>query len=80
MIDLYKMKEKYKNQHWYNGDDVFELNYIHYNRSIHHCTDCTWTNFRTKEIIKIWDKCMRKITEEESKQIIREYNLEKLGI
>ena len=81
MRDLYKMREEYKNQHWYNGDDVFELEFIHKDRHIQQFgTDCSWSNFRTKEIINIWDRCMRKITIEEGKQLIREYNLQQLGI
>ncbi len=81
MRDLYKMREEFMNQVWYNSDDIFELGFTHINRQITPFgTDCTWINFRTKERINIWDKCMRKITEKESKQIIREYNLEKLGI
>ena len=81
MRDLYKMREEYTNQHWYNGDDVFELEFIHEGRHIQQFgTDCSWSNFRTKEIINIWDRCMRKITIEEGKQLIREYNLQQLGI
>ena len=81
MRDLYKMKEEYMNQHWYNGDDVFELEFKHIDRIITGFgTDCTWSNFRTKETINIWDKCMRRITDEEGRQLIREYNLQQLGI
>jgi len=81
MIKLYRMKEEYSRQNWYNSDDVFELDYIHNDRYMTNFgTDCTWINFRTKEKINIWDRCMRIITEEESKSLIREYNLEKLGI
>ena len=81
MRDLYKMREEYMNQPWYNGDDVFELDFVYYDRKIKPFgTDCSWTNFKTKETINIWDKCMRKITIEEGKQLIREYNLEQLGI
>lgn len=81
MRELYKMREEYMNQRWYNGDDVFELKSKHIDRTISGFgTDCTWINFRTKEKINIWDRSMRKITAEESKQLIREYNLEKLGI
>ncbi len=81
MRDLYKMKEEYINQSWYNSDDVFELEFTYINRQITPFgTDCSWSNFRTKEIINIWDKCMRKITDEEGKQLIREYNLQQLGI
>ena len=81
MRDLYKMKEEYINQSWYNSDDVFELDFIYYDRNIQPLgTDCSWTNFRTKEVINIWDRCMRKITDEEGKQLIREYNLSQLGI
>ena len=81
MIKLYKMKEEYSRQNWYNGDDVFELESIHVDRQIYNFgTDCTWINFRTKEKTNIWDRCMRIITEEESKSLLREYNLEKLGI
>jgi hypothetical protein len=80
MIKLFKMKEEYVYQSWYS-DDIFELDYIHKDRHIHiFGTDCSWTNFRTKEKINIWDRCMRKITDEEGKQLVREYNLEKLGI
>ena len=69
------------NQHWYNADDVFELEFIHNDRHIRQLgTDCSWSNFRTKETINIWDRCMRKITIEEAKQLIREYNLQQLGI
>jgi hypothetical protein len=81
MRDLYKMKERYINQSWYNSDDVFELDFIYKDRHIRQFgTDCTWINFRTKERINIWDRCMKKITDEESKQLIREYNLHQLGI
>jgi len=81
MRDLYKMREEYMNQHWYNADDVFELEFIHNDRHIRQFgTDCSWSNFRTKETINIWDRCMRKITIEEAKQLIREYNLQQLGI
>ena len=81
MIKLYRMKEEYSRQNWYNGNDVFELESIHVDRQIYNFgTDCTWINFRTKEKINIWDRCMRIITEEESKSLVREYNLEKLGI
>ena len=81
MIKLYKMKEEYSRQNWYNGNDVFELESIHVDRQIYNFgTDCTWINFRTKEKTNIWDRCMRIITEEESKSLVREYNLEKLGI
>ncbi len=81
MIKLYRMKEEYSRQNWYNGDDVFELESIHVDRQIYNFgTDCTWINFRTKEKTNIWDRCMRIITEEESKSLVREYNLEKLGI
>jgi hypothetical protein len=74
------MKEEYMNQSWYN-DDVFELDFIHKDRHMPFFgTDCSWSNFRTKETINIWDKCMRKITDEESKQLVREYNLQQLGI
>jgi hypothetical protein len=80
MRNLYKMKEEYSYQHWYS-DGVFELDYIHKDRYMPSLgTDCSWTNFKTKETINIWDRCMRKITDEEGKQLIREYNLEKLGI
>ena len=80
MRDLYKMKEEYIYQNWFS-DDVFELDYIHKDRYMASFgTDCSWTNFRTKESINIWDKCMRKITDEEGKQLIREYNLSQLGI
>lgn len=75
------MKEEYMNQPWYNGDAVFELDFIHKDRHIRQFgTDCTWSNFRTKEIINIWDRCMRPLTEGESKQLIREYNIELLEI
>ena len=81
MRDLYKMREEYMNQNWYNGDDVFELEFIHKDRHIlQFGTDCSWSNFRTKETINIWDRCMRKITIEEGKQLVREYNLQQLGI
>ena len=81
MRRLYKMKEEYMNQPWYNGDAVFELDYIHKSRTITPFgTDCTWTNFKTKETINIWDNCMRSLTEGESKQLIREYNLEVLEV
>jgi hypothetical protein len=81
MRRLFKMKDKYMNQPWYNGDAVFELDYIHKNRAIiPFGTDCTWVNFRTKETINIWDSCMRPLTEGESKQLIREYNLQQLDI
>jgi len=81
MIKLYRIKEEYSRQNWYNGDDVFELESIHVDRQIYNFgTDCTWINFRTKEKINIWDRCMRTITEEESKSLVRKYNLEKLGI
>lgn len=81
MRKLFKMKEEYMNQHWYNGDDVFELDSIYYDRQIQPFgTDSSWINFRTKEKTNIWDRYMRMITTEESKQLIREYNLEKLGI
>ena len=81
MIKLYRFKEEYSRQNWYNGDDVFELESIHVDRQIYNFgTDCTWINFRTKEKTNIWDRCMRIITEEESKSLVREYNLEKLGI
>ena len=81
MRELYKMKEEYMNQRWYNGDDVFEFDFIYYERFLSEFgTDCSWINFRTKEKINIWDRCMRKITDEEGKQLVREYNLEKLGI
>ena len=81
MIKLYRMKEEYSRQNWYNGDDVFELESIHVDRQIYNFgTDCTWINFRTREKTNIWDRCMRIITEEESKSLVREYNLEKLGI
>lgn len=81
MIKLYRMKEEYSRQNWYNGNDVFELESIHVDRQIYNFgTDCTWINFRTKEKTNIWDRCMRIITEEESKSLVREYNLEKLGI
>ena len=81
MRNLFKMREEYINQHWYNDDDVFELDFIYYDRNIQPLgTDCSWTNFRTKEVINIWDRCMRKITDEEGKQLIREYNLSQLGI
>jgi hypothetical protein len=80
MIKLFKMKEEYVYQSWYS-DDVFEIESIHVDRQIYNFgTDCTWINFRTKEKINIWDRCMRIITEEESKSLVREYNLEKLGI
>ena len=63
------------------GDGVFELDYIHKGRYMSSFgTDCSWINFKTKETINIWDRCMRIITEEESKSLVREYNLEKLGI
>jgi hypothetical protein len=81
MRELYKMKKEYMNQRWYNGDDVFELDFIYKDRHIHQFgTDCSWTNFRTKETINIWDRCMCRITSEEAKQLIREYNLQKLEI
>ena len=81
MIKLYRIKEEYSRQNWYNSNDVFELESIHVDRQIYNFgTDCTWINFRTKEKINIWDRCMRIITEEESKSLVREYNLEKLGI
>ena len=81
MIKLYRMKEEYSRQNWYNGNDVFEIESIHIDRQIYNFgTDCTWINFRTKEKINTWDRCMRIITEEESKSLVREYNLEKLGI
>jgi len=80
MIKLFKMKEEYVYQSWYSND-VFEIESIHVDRQIYNFgTDCTWINFRTKEKINIWDRCMRIITEEESKSLVREYNLEKLGI
>lgn len=79
MRDLYKMKEEYINQPWYNGNDVFELGYI-YQYQTGGYIYCSWSNFRTKETINIWDRCMRKITDEEFRQLIREYNLEQLGI
>jgi len=80
MRNLYKIKEEYIYQSWYS-DDVFELDYIHKDRYMPTFgTDCSWTNFKTKENINIWDRCMRKITDEECKQLIREYNLSQLGI
>jgi hypothetical protein len=80
MIKLYRMKGEYSRQNWYTND-VFELDYIYNDRYMTNFgTDCTWINFRTKEKINIWDRCMRIITEEESKSLVREYNLEKLGI
>lgn len=80
MRDLYKMKEEYINQRWYS-DDIFEFNYLYKDRYVTNFgTDCSWINFRTKETINIWDRCMRKITNEEGKQLIREYNLSQLGI
>jgi hypothetical protein len=80
MRDLYKMKEVYIYQTWYS-DDLFELDYTHRDRYMFQFgTDCSWTNFRTKETVNIWDSCMRKITEQEGIQIIREYNLSQLGI
>jgi hypothetical protein len=63
------------------SDDIFEFNYLYKDRYVTNFgTDCSWINFRTKETINIWDRCMRKITNEEGKQLIREYNLSQLGI
>ena len=48
MRDLYKMREEYMNQAWYNSDDVFELEFTYINRQIAPFgTDCSWFNFRT---------------------------------
>ena len=81
MRDLFKMKQEYMNQPWYNADDVFELELKHTDRYMPTFgTDCSWSNFRTKETINIWDRCMRRITDEEGKQLVREYNLQQLGI
>lgn len=81
MRKLYKMKEEYSLQDWYNGDGVFELEFRHTDRYIQHFgTDCTWINFRTKEIVNIWDNCMREISNEELTKLVRDYNLEQLGI
>lgn len=81
MRNLYKMKYEYSRQPWYNGDDVFELDFIYTDKYFSQFgTDCSWINFKTKETINIWDRCMRKITDDEGKQIIRDYNLEQLGI
>lgn len=80
MRDLFKIKDEYAYQSWYS-DGVFELDYIHSDRHMPSFgTDCSWINFKTKETINIWDRCMRKITDEEGKQLIREYNLSQLGI
>jgi len=75
------MKQEYSLQNWYNGDDVFEFEFLHTDRYIRNFgTDCTWINFRTKETINIWDNCMRAISQDEFIQLVRDYNLEKLGI
>ena len=54
MMELFKMKEEYMNQHWYNSRDVFEIDSVNFDRFFYHFgTDCTWINFRTKEKINI---------------------------
>ena len=54
MMELFKMKEEYMNQHWYNSRDVFEIDSVNFDRFFYYFgTDCTWINFRTKEKINI---------------------------
>jgi hypothetical protein len=81
MRGLYKMREEYKYQSWYSGDGVFQLDFIYQERFISNFgTDCLWKDFRTGETINLWDRCMRMITQEERRELVREYNLHQLGI
>jgi len=80
-MKLYKMKEEYSLQDWYDADGVFELKIRHTDRYIQHFgTDCTWINFKTKEIINIWDNCMKEISNKEITEFLRDQKLNDLGI
>ncbi len=77
---LYKIREEYMYQSWYS-DGVFQLDFIYQERYMQSFgTDCLWKNFKTGETINIWDRCMRRVTPEERKELVREYNLQQLGI
>lgn len=75
------MRNEYSLQDWYDADCVFELKFRHTDRYIQHFgTDCTWINFRTKEVINIWDNCMREMSNKEITEFLRDQKLNDLGI
>jgi len=78
MRQFYKMKDEYRLQSWYTNDP-HELIYVYTDRKmLNFGVDCRWQNFYTKKYINNWDSVFRKITDLETIEIIRRYNLEQL--
>lgn len=79
-MKLYKMKYYYSKQPWYVKDAIFRL----VRKTEHHITyfgrDCEWEDINTGERINIWDRVMEELSTEDSKVILRDLNLNKIGI
>jgi hypothetical protein len=79
-MKLYKMRSYYSNQPWYEKDSIFELIHKTERWISYFGIDCEWRNIHTGELINNWDRIMEEISIEETKQILRNINLHKLGI
>lgn len=77
---LYKIRDEYKLQSWYT-EGVFQLVDTYTERYMPSFgIDCLWFNLETREKINIWDRCMKKLSREESNAFLREFKLRELGI
>ena len=79
-MKLYKMKYYYSTQPWYNKDGIFILVKTTEHYITHFGRDCEWEDINTGERINIWDKVMEELPTEDSKVILRDLNLNKIGI
>lgn len=72
---LYKMKDKYQLQSWYNTD-YHILMKVNKDRFMWDFgTDCVFCNIQTGEIISRWDRNFEKVSEEENKRYWRNHIL-----
>ncbi len=69
-MKLYRMKDKYSKQTWYDEDSVFKLIEIFHNRKIRQFgVDCLWENIHTGVNINIWDQVMTELDIQECRDI-----------
>jgi hypothetical protein len=79
-MKLYKMRYYYSLQPWYMRDGIFKLvrkteHYISY-----FGRDCEWEDIRTGVSVNNWDSVMEELSTEDTKVILRDLNLNKIGI
>lgn len=69
-MKLYKMKDEFISQSWYDKESVYKLIKIFYEKRIRQFgVDCLWENIETGIRFNHWDAVMTEIDIQESRDI-----------